>query len=255
MKRRSITIIAGIWLSGLFIVVQGCGGNQEKIVEIPPADLLLASEIMGRTIDVYAACSTYRDSGVMTRTFFADDGVHQETQVFTTVFQRPYRFRFECREGENRYIIYADAAAVRAWWNVDEGVQPMASVDDAIGRAVGPSNGTAHTIPRLLMPEKVRGRSLNDLRGLERLPDAMLGDIACYRLTGTDRYGDFHIIWIGRETFLVHRIDEEHTFPEFATADRTVYHPELNIELDDAEFDLGAPGSQTMRSKLTARLP
>ena len=255
MKRLTVTIISGIWLAGLLIPSQGCGRGEEKIAEIPPVDLLLASEIMERTLEVYAACSTYRDSGEMTRTFFAEDGVHQETQTFTTAFKRPYRFRFECREGENRYIVYADAAAVRAWWSVEEGVQPMASIDDAIGRAVGPSNGTAHTIPRLLMPDQVRGRSLAELRGLERLPDAMLGDIACYRLTGTDRYGDSHTIWIERETFLVHRIDEKHIFPEFTTTDRTVYHPDLDIDLADDEFDLRVPASQTTRNTLRARLP
>ncbi len=239
----------------MLVVLQGCGGKPEKIVEIPPVDLLLAGEIMDRTVEVYAGFSTYRDSGVMTRTFYADDGEHQETQTFTTAFRRPYRFRFECREGENRYIVYADAAAVRAWWSVHEGVQPMASVDEAIALAVGPSNGTSHTIPRLLMPERVRGRSLAELRGLERLPDAMLGDIACYRLEGTDRYEDTHTIWIERETFLVHRIDEKHSFPDFTTVDRTVYRPEVDVELADEEFDLGAPGSQTMRSMVTARLP
>ncbi len=249
MINRFLIIVLGM----LGALLCGCNPAHEKIVEIPAADLLLATEVMARAATTYEACTTYRDSGVMTRTFRAEEGTQEESQTFTTAFERPYRFRFECREAENRYIIYADAATVRAWWGIQDGIQPMASIDDAIARAVGPSNGASHTIPRLLMPEQVRGRSLAELSNLERLPDALLEDIPCYRITGADRNGAPYTVWIDRVTYLVRRIDEEHEFPDFSTTDSTVYYPELNPELTDTEFHLKAPVSETARKELTAR--
>ena len=111
----------------------------------------------------------------------------------------------------------------------------------------------ALTIPRLLMPGRVRGRSLEELGNLERLSDAMLEDVACYRLSGTDNSGAPYVVWIERGTFLVRRIDEEHAFPDFTTTDRTVYSPELNPELPDDVFRLRAPVVETGRKEMTAQ--
>lgn len=250
--RRTIAILSGIWL-GCILATPGCGRDHEKIAEIPPTDLLLAKEIFDRVVQTYGECDTYRDTGIMTRTFLAGENVQEEAQTFSTAFERPYRFRFECREAENRYIVYADAATVRAWWDAREGIQPMSSLDEAIARAVGPSNGASHTIPRLLLPERIRGRSLAELLSLERLSDAMLEDVPCYRVTGADRSGAPYVVWIDRASFLVRRIDEEHAFSEFNTTDRTVYYPELNAELPDDAFHLNVPASGTGRKEITAR--
>ena len=239
-----------VWL----VLVSGCGQEREKIEEIPATDLLRATEVMDRTVETYEKCGTYRDSGVMTRTFRTAEGTQQEeSQTFATVFERPYRFRFQCREGEHLYIIYADAATIRAWWGHQEGVQPMRSLDDAIGRAVGPSNGASHTIPRLLMPDRVHGRSLAELRGLARLTDAMLEHVPCYRITGTVRTGAPYTVWIDRSTFLVRRIDVEHESSDFSAIDRTVYSPELNPDLGDEELHLNAPAAKPSGRALTAR--
>lgn len=235
------------------ILTMGCEPGEEKIAEIPPTDLLLAEEVMERTIATYEECATYRDTGTVTRTFHAEENTQRETQTFRTVFERPYRFRFECREDEKRYIIAADAAAVRAWWGVQEGIQPMSSLDEAIALAVGPSNGASHTIPRLLMPGRVRGRSLEELGNIERLTDALLEDVPCYRLRGTDNSGAPYVVWIERGTFVVRCIDEEHPFSDFTTTDRTVYAPELNPELPDDAFQLKAPVAETGKKKMTAQ--
>ncbi|MFO7976050.1 MAG: hypothetical protein R6V12_15610 [Candidatus Hydrogenedentota bacterium] len=250
--KRIQAIVFGISF-GCLLAMAGCERGQEKIAEIPPTDLLLAAEIMDRAVATYEECTTYRDTGTMVRTFYGEEGTQREMQTFTTAFERPYRFRFECREDEKRYIVYADAAAVRSWWGAQEGIQPMNSLDEAIARAVGASNGASHTIPRLLMPERVRGRSLAELRELDRLSDALLGDVPCYRLAGIDNSGAPYVIWLERATFLVLRIDEQHTFADFTTTDRTVYSPDLNVELPDDVFQLKAPAPESGRKEVTAR--
>ncbi|HOF38858.1 MAG TPA: hypothetical protein PLD73_02205 [Candidatus Hydrogenedentes bacterium] len=249
MPRPLSAIILAVWLA----LVPGCGPGREKIVEIPAIDLLLASEVMGRCVEAYENCASYRDSGVMTRTFRTANETQEESQTFSTAFQRPDRFRFQCQEGEHRYIVYADAGTIRAWWGHQEGAQPMPSLDDAIGRAVGPSNGASHTIPRLLMPDRVHGRSLAELHGLSRLSDALLEDVPCYRINGSLRTGALYTVWIDRATFLVRRIDAEHIAPDYSTTDCTVYFPELNPELADQELLLNAPASKPSGRALTAR--
>jgi outer membrane lipoprotein-sorting protein len=254
MTMKHLAYIAFAFLLAGIPALCGCGSGVGKVSEIPPTDLLTAQEVMARTVAIYEQCATYRDRGVMTRTFAAEQGSDQVEQSFTTVFERPYRFRFECREDDNRYIIYANAAVVRAWWGAEGGIQPMGSLDEAIGRAVGPSNGASHTIPRLLMPERVRGRSLAELQGLDRLPDAMLDETACYRIVGSDRTGAPYVIWIERQTFMVRRIDETHAFEDFTTTDSTLYYPELDPDLADAEFYLKTPAAESARKELTAKV-
>ncbi|MGI6461710.1 MAG: hypothetical protein ACOX5J_16750 [Candidatus Hydrogenedentales bacterium] len=249
MPHRLSAIVLAVWLA----LVSGCGPSPDTIREIPSVDLLLATEVMGRSVEAYESCASYRDSGVMTRTFRTAGETQKESQAFSTVFQRPDRFRFQCQEGDRRYIVYADAGTIRAWWGHQEGAQPMQSLDDAIGRAVGPSNGASHTIPRLLMPDRIHGRSLAELHGLTRLSDALLEDLPCYRISGSLRTGALYTVWIDRTTFLVRRIDAEHVSPDYSTSDCTVYFPELNPELADQELLLNAPASKPSGRAVTAR--
>ena len=55
----------------------------------------------------------------------------------------------------------------------------------ALAGATGVSGGSAQRVPAMLMPGRVWGRPLTDLVDLQRLEDAPLGKVVCFRIQGT----------------------------------------------------------------------
>jgi hypothetical protein len=72
---------------------------------------------------------------------------------------RPERFRFEYDDPtpEKPYIVWANAGVIRTWWYVKPGEERQPSLSDAIAGATGVSGGSAHTIPTLLLPDRIGG--------------------------------------------------------------------------------------------------
>jgi len=225
--------------------------------EVAESDDLTAQQILDRMPEVYANCTSYRDSGVVTTDFIGakrdlvdaiglgDDFTQRIS--FTTSFVRPGRFRFEYQEGNimnrKRYIVWRDGQDVRTWWDVTPGVERQPNLGLAIAGATGVSSGSAHTIPALLLPWEVRGRRLTDLRKPKRIDDAKLRRVHCYRIRG-EYGGDPMTIWIDKSSFLVRRIDEEAQFADFRTEDTTIYDPEINVTIPDKELEFNPPGQK-----------
>ncbi len=94
---------------------------------------------------------------------------------------------------------------VRRWWYVSPGVEKRESLSLALAGATGVSGGSAHTVPILLPPNEISGRSLSELTELKPLVVAKLGQVDCFRIEG--KFGDQPLtLWIDRQTFLVRRI-------------------------------------------------
>ncbi|HLX68487.1 MAG TPA: hypothetical protein VKV04_02565 [Verrucomicrobiae bacterium] len=233
-------------------------------------------QILEAVSQVYAACATYLDSGQVTTRFIYPDDCSPRISVrpFTTAFHRPDRFRFEFRsrfkakDPWQRYIVWADGELVRTWWDIKRGVQEPASVALALAGATGVSGGSAHTIPDLLMPDRVGGRRLTELAELMSLGDETLGGGDCCRLSG--RFPPIPIdpaeeekriqetialvgrrperaehsplrLWIDRSTLLIRRIEETKQFETFRSEETTDYEPAVGVSLSDAELQFGAP--------------
>ena len=232
-------------------------------------------QILGAVAEVYASCSTYRDSGQVTIRFLCPEGRSPRTSVkpFTTAFRRPARFRFEyqaryrVQDKWKRYIVWADGPAVRTWWDlIPRGEQPQ-SLGRALAAATGVSSGSAHTVPALLMPDRVRGSRLTELAELVSLGDEPLDEVICYRLSGClpphpveaaeqerrsrERLGPARrlerverspmTVWIERGTLLVRRIEYATQFETFRTENVTQYAPAVGVQLSDDELRFGAP--------------
>jgi hypothetical protein len=232
-------------------------------------------QILTALAEVYATCLSYRDSGrVVTKFFLQHRRPRTSVKPFTTAFIRPDRFRFEYKhryevEDEwDRHIVWANGGEVRTWWDVSPGVERPESLSLALAGAGGVSGGSAHTIPTLLMPDRVGGRRLTELVDVVSLGDEALGGVTCYRLSGrfvpyprdpaaeerrrleairiTGReperaeQGPLNV-WIDRGTSLVRRIEYQTRFETFRTEQLMEYEPAVGVVITDEELRFDPP--------------
>jgi hypothetical protein len=55
----------------------------------------------------------------------------------------------------------------------------------------------------------------------------VIDGVNCFRIQG-DLTGDPFTVWIETKTFLIRRIETQHTFPNFRTETVTTYNPVFN---------------------------
>ena len=199
--------------------------------ETESPDGLTAQRILEKMATTYATCQSYRDSGAVTNFFNPE---HIDVKPFRTAFVRPDQFRFEYDDPnpEKPYIVWAKGDEVRTWWYVRPGVQNPPSLGRGIAGATGVSGGSAHTIPVLLLPERIGGRSMALLTDLTRLPDETVDDTPCFKLQG--KFADQPTtLWLERETYLIRRMVED-TKLAITT---TVYRPQVDKEIPAQELE------------------
>src|SRR5438309_634374 len=78
------------------------------------------ADILARVAAAYASCTTYRDSGVVTTTFFGPERVRR--QPFSTRFIRNsgFLFEFRSRRGEehwDQFAVWTVNGRARTWWS------------------------------------------------------------------------------------------------------------------------------------------
>lgn len=217
-------------LSIALFSLAGCGNNSSS-------SGLTAETILTQMKQAYSSCQTYQDTGVVTTTFIQSSGNWIDEKHFLTAFVRPDGFRFEYIETQSsveyRYIISRNSAEVLSWWDVTPGIKTEESLDMAIACATGVSSVSAHTIPTLLLPNVISGGRLTDITEAQRIDDAEIGGVNCYRIQGKF-VNDPITIWIEANTFLVRRIETQHTFTDFSTETVTTYMPVVNgVVADD----------------------
>jgi outer membrane lipoprotein-sorting protein len=197
---------------------------------------LKADQILERMETVYSTCKSYCDTGVVKTTFIKSDRNWTEERPFTTAFVRPdqFRYEFKCRKlfgNVSRYLIWRKGDDVRTWWDVRPGVEST-SLDLAIAGATGVSGGSAHSIPRLLLPKEIDGRKATTIQNAKRIEDATLEGVECYRISGT--VGDSPTtLWIDKQSFLLIQIEEQTRFEDFRTEETTTYKPVVNGEVPE----------------------
>lgn len=199
-----------------------------------PKDSLEAEDVLSRMSKVYADCKSYRDSGTVRTQVLPGRTLEKK---FTTAFVRPNRFRFEFKvastdRNESRYLVWQREGDVRKWWDVKPGIESAKSLDLALAEATGVSGGSAHTIPALLLPNDVGGRTLMEMTEVQRIADATLERMECFRIKG--RLGDnLMTVWIDKAKFLVRRVDED--------GQTTTYFPVVDEEVQDQHLEFDPP--------------
>jgi hypothetical protein len=219
-------------------------------------DELTAKDIIERMAKVYAGAKWYRDSGVVEAQVraAADDKGFDEELRFTTAFARPDRFRFEYKTRINgqefRHIVWRNGKDVQTWWNLRVDVKKPDSLAMAIAQATGVSRNSAHTVPHLLLPDEVVEWRRTDMWDRERIEDAYVGQVECFRINGrrdmpADSDGpattETFTAWIEKKAFLLRRIDSTMVSAIFRSKDTTTYEPVIDEEIPDRMLEFGVP--------------
>lgn len=171
-----------------------------------------------------------------------------DVRPFHTAFVRPdeFRFQYDNPTPDKPYIIWGKAGKVSTWWHARPGVEKAASLDSATAAATGVSSASAHTIPSLLMPDRLTGAKLSAMRDLIRLPDDTVGGTSCFKLEGKYGFGNQPMtVWLEKATFLVRRLGEGTGLAKSTTD----YSPEVNVEIPAKELEVNAPESQEGQPK------
>ena len=189
---------------------------------------------------VYATCTSYCDTGLVSTRFIEDKGTRTIEKPFTTAFVRPDRFRFEYQDGSHQAIVWREGETVRVEWpwtgiaELPPQLIKPESLELALAGATGVSGGSAHTIPALLLPEEVGGRRLTDMTEVKQIEDTLSEEegVECCQIAG--KYAGHPIVlWIEKATFCLRRMETQHPFEHFRTETTTSYIPLMNGDIDD----------------------
>ncbi|HVU64357.1 MAG TPA: hypothetical protein VHC70_10295 [Phycisphaerales bacterium] len=176
-----------------------------------------AEDILTRMAAVYAALRTYRDTGVVTTTFFSPRK-RTRRRPFSTRFARSrgFLFEFRSRHGEDdwdQFALWTEGGRVRSWWSIKPEREGFATLANGLSAATGTSGGASHRVPHLLMPEMHA-----HLPSRPREPASVVDDadasaqdcvvVALPRMLGLPEH-----LWIDRSTLLIRRVVEPRHVP------------------------------------------
>jgi len=176
--------------------------------------------ILGHMIEAYATVQSYSDSGVVLIHLPQLDSPSETT--FETVFARPNLFRFTwvarhpyppLSHQELRSVIWSDGTRAFERYGRAYATEPLPgktqtskSLRLAIAGATGVSGGSAHTVPRLLMPE-IGGFSLGELQSPSIVGTEDIDGTNCYHIRGNHPLGPIDV-WLGSSDYLIRKVQE-----------------------------------------------
>jgi outer membrane lipoprotein-sorting protein len=182
-----------------------------------------------------ASSSTYSDSGVVKIRFIGS--VNQTIKKpFTTAFTRPDRFRYEFKEkksfgNDERFIIHFNDGDLQSHWDVQKDLKHD-SLNNAVASAAGVSNGSAITVPAMLLPNQITWRPGIRFNNPTRIADDVVDNVDCYRLQDLILGAIPTTLWIDKKTFMLRKIYREQKLKDFRTEETTTYKPVLNGEVN-----------------------
>ena len=175
-----------------------------------------AAEILARTAEVYATCSTYQDEGEhqrkhMPNAYLLDSST--ERLRFSTAFVRPDMFHFGF-EAIPPTLPVDGAVGSTPCGVVTKCSLPLlelggADLSGSLARIAAPSGSTSSRVPRMLMPEPDDVSVLPDPSSAVMLDRDNVEGTECYRIEGPPSPSARSIVaWIDCSSLLLRRVDE-----------------------------------------------
>jgi hypothetical protein len=192
--------------------------------------------------------------GIVTTKFIGRDMTTRKN--FKTAFTRegPFRFEYSDLDGYatgKPYIVWTDGKSVRSWTHLNPGEEKHFLLSMALAGATGVSGGSAHTVPRLLLPMVVGGWALTEVWDPCCEGEETIDGRICLKVVTKYPSGSPLTIWLDKETHLVRRIFEAHDFKEkgFSTEQTTDYAPEVHVSINPAELAFNPPAEEAAAPK------
>ena len=169
------------------------------------------AEILTRVAAAYQACTSYRDEGVVTTTFFGPSRWVQR-RSFSTRFVRDQGFLFEVssQHGEqdrDQYTVWNESGRSRTWWSAKPELDETGSLSMALAGALGFGGRAAIRVPHLLMPELLPKNGVArppQVAKVLKVPEAEADNcVVIERVRSLDRVEQ---LWINRSTLLICRV-------------------------------------------------
>lgn len=236
----------------LTAVALGSGEDTNKNSS-PLAEIEKSSEVIKKILtevaSVYEKAESYVDEGVTTTITINGEDERTTLKPFSTAFSRSdrlFRFEFRARNDDvswGSYIVAAKGDDVQKWWYIKPQIEHPASLQLAIGSAVGVSDGSAMWVPQLLMPNNAQGWIMLHTKESKLLPEREIDGVKCVGISGLDLMGDPLTFWFETDRKLIRRIEQEHKFPDFRTKTTITYKPDINVEIPKEKFELNIPAN------------
>ncbi len=252
-------------------------GQTPMHLEELPADAT-ASDILARMALAYSECQSYRDRGEVHSVLDSGASKTETKQRFSTTFIRPDRFKYEFRVkpwyggGEQLYVVWGNGQGFKSWWTVRPQVEQFSTISEAIAGPTGISQGSAYTVPTLLLGTRRTHEPLLGEGRPERLDDEIINGVDCYVLRGTGEWEDETTVWIDKGSLGLRKIYESKTFSkerleklnestksvmgedgvppehrpirEFSGVTTTTYSPHFEISVNPSFFTFDPPTTE-----------
>ena len=223
-----------------------------------------AAEVLARTKSVYAAMTSYADTGVIVTEYQMGNAPgFKERHTFRTFYQSPRRFFFDFNKdpnaGKERLVIWSDGGDFNSWWSATgvHDTYPKGQGANAFALSSMPTKGSAVLIAPLLFSKAgLQGAIASFVRPTLAAKGETVGGHRCYRLNGVieEAYGATGnvtgsrraTLWIDADSSLVVKLVEEApTGSPAGMVDRitTTFDPKANPALADSVFRFTPPAS------------
>jgi hypothetical protein len=162
-------------------------------------------DVLDRLRATYSSAQAYRDGGRVVVTSRADRGHEATTSWFRTSFVRAVgRFSFDFGDSaESKYRIRTEQMKIV---DCSQSVGSALSLGRRIGSLAGVTSGASHTVPRMLLPERVPGRSITDAEEPSLLEDAPVEEEACWTVDVTSPAQSRTLVYVSKNDFTLRRI-------------------------------------------------
>lgn len=226
---------------------------------------LSVNEVLQKTAEVYATCTSYRDFGTV-----QEEGASlsrilllESPLRFSTVFVRPDRFRFHYSKhsliSSQWVTVWMNGKRIEAWEGRKNAVaNEYDGISTPLWAYKGTSSLSSYAIPKLLLSEHVSGGLMTNYLNPFACGYEVVEGRSCLRIVGSDpvsiptnpfsaigepgeswTYEPERItttIWIDTETYLIMKIG---IHSERLNLRHTIrYRPELNPKISARELEL-----------------
>lgn len=168
-----------------------------------------AVQVLKNAADAYTAARSYSDRGEVAIVFISGGKREVTHKPFATYFERPDRFRFEYRHGDNKYldVILRNGGPATCFKGTEE-VDVM-KFSTALGGLAGVSSGSSCRVPSLLLPDKLSMWSLEMLRNARLEGEGQVDGVLCYQISALVNKAERSTFWFGKDDYLLRKVFEK----------------------------------------------